>query len=59
MKPFPKSVPFEITMESVPYSVIERAKLSKTYVTDQLCGYIIKTIDENKAYLKCKFYGAK
>ena len=47
-------------MDSVPYSVIESAKLSKTYITNQLRGYIVnKTIDENKAYLKCKFYGAK
>jgi len=47
-------------MESVPYWVIESAKLSKMYVTDQLRGYIVnKTIDDNKVYVKCKFYGAK
>ncbi len=47
-------------MDSVPYSVIESAKFTKVFVTDQLRGYIInKTVDENKAYLKCKFYGGK
>jgi len=42
---------------SVPYTVIQNLKFSKTYVTSQLRGYVVsKKVNESKTYLKCKFY---
>ncbi len=45
---------------SVPYTVIQNLKFSKTYITNQLRGYVVsKKVNERKTYLKCKFYHNK